>query len=345
MHRGLLRYVSIAMASVLVAIGWVVFWITGRTPSVAYQAMIRLFCLTRGSSNELMSKAIERNAHKHPVQPATGVLGALTVDELQRIARDIDVNGYHVFEQRLSADTCARLVECALRTPSRMISVVAPGAEKLPVIQHYDRSKPLAVMYDCVVDEVLEDETVQSLISDESLIAVAHAYLHAPPVLDNINLSWSTAQKVADSEVAQLYHFDMDRVKWLRYFIYVTDVSAENGPHAFVARSHRPNGIPDDLLDAGYARLSDEEVAKHYPADQFISFTGAAGTIIAEDTRGLHKGTRVQRGDRLLFHMEMTSSMFGAAYDGFRVPKRVSPALRSAMQRFPRVFSVFSARD
>jgi hypothetical protein len=40
--------------------------------------------------------------------------------------------------------------------------------------------------------------------------------------------------------------------------------------------------------------------------------TGPRGTILAEDTRGLHKGKPVAKGDRLVLEFEFSSSMFGA---------------------------------
>jgi hypothetical protein len=94
----------------------------------------------------------------------------------------------------------------------------------------------------------------------------------------------------------------------------LTDVGPENGPHKFIAGSHRTGGIPGELLKKGYARLTDEEVAPHYRPADFIEFTAPRGTIIAEDTRGLHKGQHVNSGHRLMLQIQFSNSLFGPPY-------------------------------
>ncbi len=55
-----------------------------------------------------------------------------------------------------------------------------------------------------------------------------------------------------------------------------------------------------------------------------MEFTGEAGTIIAEDTIGLHKGKNVTKGRRLILQFEYALSMFGAAGD-FELQMKVRP--------------------
>src|SRR6185503_13469174 len=124
----------------------------------------------------------------------------------------------------------------------------------------------------------------------------------------------------------QLYHFDMDRIKWLKFFIYLTDVEAANGPHCFVRGSHRTHGIPSSLLSKGYARIRDAEVFQYYARETEVRFVAPRGTVIAEDTRGLHKGMEVLSGDRLMLQLQLSNSLFGAPYapSSFR---RMTPEL------------------
>ena len=53
--------------------------------------------------------------------------------------------------------------------------------------------------------------------------------------------------------------------------------------------TQQTNAIPSSMLKKGYARLTDEEVEGYYGKDKVIEFIAPRGTIIAEDTRGLHK--------------------------------------------------------
>ena len=83
---------------------------------------------------------------------------------------------------------------------------------------------------------------------------------------------WSVAgNKQPDSAAAQLYHFDMDRIRWIKFFINLTDVTAENGPHCFIAGSQQTCGIPRHLLAKGYTRLSDEPVRRESSRTHLLS--------------------------------------------------------------------------
>ncbi len=140
------------------------------------------------------------------------------------------------------------------------------------------------------------------------------------------------------------YHFDMDRPRWLKFFFYLTDVGPENGPHCFIRGSHRTGGIAHELLERGYARLDDADVARHYPSADHISFTGKKGTIIAEDTRGLHKGQHVLHGDRLVFQLELANTLFGGRLTALPTPTALAPALRERRASYPRVYSALGTR-
>src|SRR6185437_17098348 len=84
--------------------------------------------------------------------------------------------------------------------------------------------------------------------------------------------------------------------------------------HSFVRGSHRTGGIPSALLSKGYARLTDEDVARHYARTDVMEFLAPRGTVLAEDTRGLHKGLPVRRGDRLMLQLQFSNSLFGGYY-------------------------------
>ena len=97
------------------------------------------------------------------------------------------------------------------------------------------------------------------------------------------------------------------------------------------------------MLRKGYARLTDEEALKHYDSADIIEFLGHQGTIIAEDTRGLHKGKHVESGDRLVLQIQFSNSLFGGAYAKSTLPLRESlaPSLRDAVRAHPDVYKNF----
>jgi hypothetical protein len=126
---------------------------------------------------------------------------------------------------------------------------------------------------------------------------------------------WSTAyQKEASEEAAQLFHFDLDRIKWLKVFFYINDVTPENGPHCYIEGSHKVNAKPVDILNRGYVRIPDADLAPHYKPEAFKTVCGEAGSMFIGDTKCWHKGTPLKKGHRLVLELEYASSLFGANY-------------------------------
>jgi ectoine hydroxylase-related dioxygenase (phytanoyl-CoA dioxygenase family) len=286
----------------------------GSSMPSAYQAMIRMFCRTGGSSNDFMSQCVRLFDRGATLPAPRGDLGVASQAEAARIGDRLRSDGYYVFDQCLSADVCERLLAAALRVPAsvRPMAGAVRGPKRLEV---YDRSQPLAVRYDFAAEEVLNLADVQDLMSNPTILSVAQNYLQTTPIADVVSMWWHTGfSHQPDEEAAQFFHFDMDRIKWLKFFIYLTDVGPESGAHCFVKGSHRTGAIPRELLSSGYARLTDDQVLRHYSADRIIEFHGRRGTVIAEDTRGLHKGREVLSGDRLMLQIQFSSSLFGGFY-------------------------------
>lgn len=303
-----------AKASLRLAAGAWQFARRRTTPNYAYQSLIQLFCLTGGRSNDLLARMVGLVRPPYRLSSATGVLGDLSSEEMGSIAARLREQGYYMFPRRLPAEICSRLLHFAATQPCAIRPTDADVAKGVGSrVTVYDRTAPKGIIYEFDPDHLVNNSDVQALMADPSIVAIAQAYIGSRPVLDEVNLWWSTAYETRpDASAAQLYHFDMDRIRWLKFFIYLTDVGPDNGPHCFVSGSHRTGGIPERFLSRGYARLQDSEVRTEYPADAFIDFMGSIGTIIAEDTRGLHKGRPVISGDRLVLEFEFSNSLFGA---------------------------------
>lgn len=325
--------------------GLLVYQATGNTPSKAHQSMINMFCSTRGYSSDLLSWmfGLVRRPHRFN-RGERGVLGQVGDQESQLALAQLNSEGYYVFKQRLPAELCERLLAYALSSPCKMRPTDGDALGS-PIKAKYHRDTPQAVRYEFDPIDLLKNDDIQKILADTSFAAIAQEYLGSRPIIDIVALWWHTCfSKQPDAEAAQYFHFDMDRPKWLKYFIYLTDVGPENGPHTFIAKSHRSGGIPSVLLDKGYARLTDEEVERCYDARDFVEFSAPRGTIIAEDTRGLHKGKHVGSGDRLVMQVEFTNCMFGATYSKLYMPDRLTPELSASMASYPDMYSWLAGR-
>ena len=321
--------------------GLLVYAVSGKTPAYAYQSMISLFCLTKGRSSDMLSAAIGLIRKPYAFGTAEGVLGSMTELAKERVVSDLREHGYHVFDARLSEAMCDRLLEYAVSHPCKMRPMEGDGPDKARRVV-YPRGNPETVRYDFSTQDLLADKDVQALLADMSFPSVAQDYLGARPVVDVLGMWWHTAYSdKPDMDAAQYYHFDMDRPKWLKFFIYLTDVTADNGPHTFIAGSQQTGGIPESMLKKGYARLGDEEVEGHYGRERVVEFVAPRGTIIAEDTRGLHKGKHVKHGDRLILQIQFSNSLFGGYYPKARLGKDVTESLRSRTGQYPDLYTSY----
>lgn len=323
-----------------VALGLIEFWRTRETPPSAYQSMIRLFCVTGGKSNDFLSRCFSLLNPPYRIDNPVGVLDIANEAKRSEAIESLKENGFYVFPTRIPDSICDELLRIGL---TEQCIGDLPSGERMTGL--YDRENPKVVKYIIRADALLNQPAVQKLISDRSILWLAQAYLGAKPILDHMVMWWITnINKAPDTQAAQLYHFDMDKVKFLKFFLYLTDVGPENGPHCFIRKSHKSGGIPASLLDRGYARLPDEDVEPFYPAEDFVEIGGLRGTIFAEDTRGLHKGRRLETGDRLVFELEFSNSLFGGSRNGPELSKIHVPELTDVLSRYPRVYSFFNVK-
>jgi hypothetical protein len=311
---------------------------TGTTPSEAYHSLIHLHCRTNGRSNDFLHALARRRFSPVALASAHGVLGDLSPADVERIAAEIRENGYIRPAERLPADVCQRLHDFSLQTEATL----APPRKEGPARAVYDPAHPIAEGYRFDEASLIVQPDIQRLMADPSLLAVAQAYLGCLPILSSVFMLWSTPARLADNareELAQMYHFDMDRLKWLKFFFYVTEVTSDRGPHCFIAKSHRQGRQLPSLLARGYVRYPDQELEPFFQAADRIELTGPPGTLFAVDTRGYHKGITPRTGDRLMVQLEFCDSLFGAPYSRPAFPGTCVPELEARRREVPRVYS------
>lgn len=319
-----------------IAWGTVVYLFNGKTPSRSWQGIIRLFCATSGWSQEIFHKLISIRYPCYRNIEARGVLGNLDPTEVASIVQTIDREGFFVAPVRLHEAQCDQLLEFALNAQYNWVD----GWKENP--ERFDRENPTAIKYQITQERLISNPVVQDLMADNSFLSVAQTYLNCAPTLDLIGLWWTTDySRVPDRDSATMFHFDMTRIRWLNVFVYLTDVTTASGPHTFVRGSHKPGAIPWRFLSRGYQRIADDEVIEHFGEENIIEFLGPRGTILFEDTRGLHKGKHVLDGDRLIFQISYVDSMFGGEGEASRLPSNRTASLNEMMAKTPRLFYQF----
>ena len=335
----LLRRIVLDIRSALV-LPWGLwrYKVTGRTPEFAYQAMIWLFCTTGGRFNDWMSNWIARQRPPLELPSTLGFLGHMNEGRRAQLVEQLRRDGVVVFPSAIPQEICGRLLQFTREKPGKIRAMDGQpvSVQRLAII---NTEQPEAVRYDYLQSDLLNLPDVQELMADASLLALVQDYLGCAPISDVLSMWWHTAYKDhPDSMAAQYFHFDMDRLKWLKVFIYITDVGQDNGPHSFVRGSHRTGAIPIDILRRGYVRLTDEEVKNVFSAEDILVFNAPRGTIIVEDTRGLHKGIHVREGARLILQLQFSNTLFGSNYPRVRINKIISSNIKRMIKFAPGIY-------
>lgn len=137
------------------------------------------------------------------------------------------------------------------------------------------------------------DFAFYNLWLDEDILSIVEGYLGMKPYLLEayIRRNFKANHKVMN----HYWHRDTNnKFLMLKAFIFLNDCTIENGPHEYVERS-----IFDRKLN-GKNYYTDEEVGDIYPEghERRIKSIVKAGTVVLEDTRGLHRACIPKTGHR-----------------------------------------------
>ncbi len=169
-------------------------------------------------------------------------------------------------------------------------------------------------------DDILRCPEVIALANHSTLINTAARYLCCKPTISNISIWWSLPADGTAQE-AENYHRDVDEWRFVKFFLYMTDVDESGGPHCFVRGSHRSSRF------LRIRRIRDEEVIAAFSPNDLLQIRGRAGDAFLEDTFGLHKGQPPTGRLRLLLQFEYSINPI-AVYDySAKIPLPGSPVI------------------
>jgi len=313
---------------------------TGKLNQIDFIQMRNDYMVNKNRDIEICSWINSFIRPKLNIKKSTGLIGNLNELDVKKIVSSIDENGYYVFEKTASDKTLDSIKQFMETVPVTLRTTEGNG---LVECDGYRRNAERSNRFDLQSLEYCNNnEDILKLITDENFLHIANEYLNAKPILDIVTIWWNkqipeslTVDKRnhLKSVSAQMFHHDMDRMKFIKFFLYVTDVDMKSGPHVFVRKSHRRS--PEYILKDG--RYSDELIEQHAKKD-VVYISGKRGTIIAVDTRGLHKGLEVVEGERLLFQIEFTNSLFGKPdFPDFNLKLQPKAA-------FKKVYSIYSKK-
>jgi hypothetical protein len=318
---------------------------TGRTLSWTLRALISLHSASNGRTTAWLAKwmgssplaDIERISSSSSESP---VFEALRPADRKRVLEDISETGFAILPMLLPQQACAELLRFAELAPGVEWTVDGPTRRR---VTFNELSRDAAkLQFD--PQDLIALPPIQDLMADAHLLSLLQGYFGHMPIFDTAEMWWSIASdRTGSAEIAQMFHYDLDRLRWLKLFVYLTEVGPETGPHVFVEGSHRLDGHNAELLRRGYVRIPDDDIYARYGIDKVRELCGPAGTMLIVDTKGMHKGKTPKQKNRLIAELQFSSCRFGHAYPRLTLPRNLNPSLKKLMSQYPSVYRQLTA--
>ena len=298
MYKAIIKYPKLIFQPIIFLIGIINYTFTKKNYEIFYQAFVITHCVTSGLINSLISKLITLFSEKQK--------SLINKDEIE-INHELTKNGYTVISELQNSKIISEIFQL---TKTLGCFSRSDPEKKIQIYNNLDIKFP---SYNYMEKDLISQEVILKIVKNEKFTAIARNYFGCEPYLKGVGMWWSTdILKQADSDSAQMFHFDLDAIKWLKIFIYITDVDLNNGPHVYVAKTHKPFGKSYDLLMRGYKRIPDKDIKERYDESEIITLCGKSGTTIIGDTNCFHKGLPPKNGKRLIFEYQLSNSLFGS---------------------------------
>ncbi|MBE9010464.1 hypothetical protein IQ250_09630 [Pseudanabaenaceae cyanobacterium LEGE 13415] len=184
-------------------------------------------------------------------------------------------------------------------------------AQKLDAEQWYERKFVTANYFNTIET----CPTIAQLSRDPLILSIAAQYLGTTPVLISSHLWWSfvtDASVQARRKAAQLFHYDLDDYRFIKFFFYLTNVDGLSGAHACVQGTHRRKKLRHEL---NRKRFRDSEIIDAYGIENLVTIRGSAGFGFVEDTLCFHKGMPPIWHDRLMLQLEFATCDYQMQHD------------------------------
>lgn len=145
-------------------------------------------------------------------------------------------------------------------------------------------------------EDVVRAPYVLEIANDITLLNYVTEFFGALPSVDYIGAWWSLPNE--NLSLTQSYHRDIDTLHSLKFFVYLTDVDENSGPHMYLEGSSNSN-----FVSTKDRMHTDEEVLESFSADTLRYLIGPMGHCFLADTFGLHKGLLPKNAPRLVLQI------------------------------------------
>lgn len=293
----------------LILAGLVSYRNTGVTPQMSHRALVRAYENSSGVMQDLLHKILFSAELEKGKPIKSTFFGETAPAEVDALLNELDEQGYVVLPRCLDQSWIDALVAEA----GNLGYTLKESAHEEREIKNRKidpNNPPKCVAAFAKSTDLAASKIFNDFSNDSLLVNLASRYMNANAFPIGLSLWYSFASHAPSSDAAQLFHYDLDTLRWLKVFVYLTNVGPDNGPHEYIPESHKPGAKPQPLLDREYARLEDKEIDKHCPQGR-KSICGPRGTVILGDTSCFHKGNAVNADYRLIFSPIYAASRIG----------------------------------
>ena len=246
---------------------------------------------TNGGFDALYMSAAKTLRRKVELPPSP----QMPSDEIAAIVAQLRRDGYMILPKPLPAADVEAICNFAFSTPG-----VGNDLTKSISITREDIPKGAARYY-WWMDQLAAVSAVQRMMADGPYCAIAQEYLGCRPILAHLDLFLD--RPFEGKYEPYSYHYDNDGPGFLKFFFFLTDVEIGTGAHYFMAGS-QAHTKPPSLAKA--TLYDSEPLYRQYGQDKEVIVRGPAGTILAEDTSGFHRGSKLERGFRLMMQWQFS---------------------------------------
>jgi len=221
------------------------------------------------------------------------------------IAKEIDFKGYSktfTIKNSLIEEITNEIFN------SKKIEVKIDGVDKSEILKkenenienYFLRLKKLKISRITGTFDLKKESRLKDFILSESITDLVRSYLNTNNFSVNASFFISSPLHTSEEEKyrnAQYFHWDNDFKKFLKLYVYLTDVDENSGPHIFIPGTHKKK-----LFDHKLCRLySDDQIYSSYK--DIKKFIGKAGSLFFVDSYGIHKGDTPKSRSRLLLNV------------------------------------------
>jgi hypothetical protein len=175
-----------------------------------------------------------------------------------------------------------------------------------PVIDWYDGKTALNIEEPVPANFTKLGYRTADLVKCAPLLRIANSplildavtrVLGARPTITCFDSWWTLGEHYVPGKAHfdDVYHRDVDDLRFLKLFVYLSDTGEKIGAHSFVRGSHNVKAL------TRRGPISDETVRQAFLLEDILTITGRAGTVFLENTFGIHRPLMATEGRRLIF--------------------------------------------